>query len=270
MHNVFEETKRYREALSLRQHCVYLNEVDSTNTRAKELARDGVPNGTSVFAERQTAGRGRLSRSWMSEPGCGIYMSYITRPFSLPAQHAPELSFLASLAVCDAFDAELQRSGVSQRSGIKWPNDVILSGKKASGILAETGLHPDGHVDWVVIGIGMNIFGTEFPADLPWATSLEAIGCSPDRGAIALCLLERLDFWTHIWKQEGFSPIRLACKKRMLTLDRRVRAERDGEVCIGTAIDLDEDGSLLLQADDGSMLSLRFGEVSVRGMMGYI
>ncbi len=261
----------YKSAVLARKNTLFFDETDSTNLQAKLLAREGAPAGACVFAERQTAGRGRLSRSWLSDAGRGIYMSYIARPQSVHALRSPELSFLAALAVCDAFDEALAMAGCDLKSGIKWPNDVILDGKKACGILAETGLRPDGTIDWAVTGIGLNILGTDFPPELPWATSLEsACGRACSRAQIAKKLLERLDFWTQIWTREGFSPIRLACKERMLTLGNRVRAERDGDAIVGFAEDLGEDGSLVLRLDSGEQLSLRFGEVSVRGMMGYV
>jgi len=271
MNAIKQETKRYRSAIEQMPLAEYHESIDSTNLRAKTLAREGALHGTAVFAESQSAGRGRLSRSWMSESGRGIYMSYITRPDSLHAQRSPELSFVAALAVCDAFDEALAGAGMELRSGIKWPNDVILAGKKACGILAETGLKPDGTVDWAVTGIGLNICGTDFPQELPWATSLECIlGTRPERAEIAPALTERLAHWTALWQSEGFSPILSACKERMLTLGRRVRAERDGDSITGEAVDLAPDGSLLLKTDAGELLSLHFGEVSVRGMMGYI
>lgn len=265
------EQARYKEAVCSRQDTEFHDLIDSTNLRAKELARAGAAQGTAVFAECQTAGRGRLSRTWMSESGRGIYMSYITRPAALHAMRSPELSFVAALAVCDAFDSALKNTGVPLRAGIKWPNDVILGGKKACGILAETGLKPDGCVDWAVTGIGLNIRGTEFPPELPWATSLEAaLGTAPERAEIAETLLDRLAYWTQRWQSEGFGPVLNACKERMLTLGQRVRAERDGDSIEGTAVDMAQDGSLLLKTDADELISLHFGEVSVRGMMGYI
>lgn len=266
-----DEMQRYREAVLAIGRCEFHETIDSTNLRAKELARQGAPAGTAVFAQQQTAGRGRLSRTWLSEPGRGVYMSYITRPAALPAQRSAELSFVAALAVCDAFDGALEQAGSPLRAGIKWPNDVILSGKKACGILAETGLRPDGCVDWAVTGIGLNVRGLEFPPELPWATSLEAAGgFAPERGALSRALMQRLSHWTALWQSEGFSPILAACRARMLTLGKRVRAERDGDAILGEAVDLAEDGSLLLRTEQGELLPLHFGEVSVRGMMGYV
>lgn len=271
MPNRLEEPILYKNAVLGCAGCEFHDAIDSTNLRAKTLAREGAPQCTAVFAERQSAGRGRLSRAWNSEAGRGIYMSMITRPQGVPAMRSPELSFLAALAVCDAFDEVLCQAGSSIRAGIKWPNDVILGGKKACGILAETGLKPDGTIDWAVTGIGLNIYGLDFPPDLPWATSLEAAASHvPGRAQIALSLLGGLSRWNAVWQKEGFAPILQACKGRMLTLGRRVRAERDGDAITGTALDLGADGSLLLQTDDGETVSLCFGEVSVRGMMGYI
>lgn len=265
------EQTRYKEAVCAQENCFFYDETDSTNLRAKEMARQGAVQGTAVFAGAQTAGRGRLSRTWLSEAGRGIYMSYIVRPNGVSAMRSPELSFLSGLAVCECFDEMLALAGSNERAALKWPNDVILGGKKACGILAETGLNAAGDIDWVVLGIGLNIFGTQFPEDLPWATSLEATaGAIPERGVISQKLLERLGYWINIWEKEGFSPVREACAKRMLTLNRRVRALRDGDAIEGTAAELCPDGSLLLVTDSGERIELCFGEVSVRGMMGYV
>lgn len=265
------ELSTYRQSVLSIPLARYFDSTDSTNLQAKELARNGAEDGTTLFANMQTAGRGRLTRTWLSEANRGIYMSLITRPEALPSHRTPELSFWAALAVCDAIDSALEKMGCVERAALKWPNDVLLCGKKVCGILAETGLTPEGTVCWAVTGIGINVQGTQFPPELPWASSLEgATGCLFSRGDIAKELVDRLAFWKAVWLQKGFSLILKACGERMVTLNKRVRAESDGQGQIGMAIGLGDDGSLLLQTDDGQIHALRYGEVSVRGLMGYI
>ena len=261
------ETERYAAAVRALSGAEYHAVVDSTNLRAKDLARQSAPQGTAVFADRQTAGRGRLDRSWLSESGRGVYVSLIARPRALPAARSHELSFLAALAAADAIAAA---TGLSPR--IKWPNDLVLDGRKICGILAETGLRPDGTVAWAVAGIGINALGRDFPG-LPWAGSLEmslAAGSPlPERGAIARELCAAWARWCDVHEREGFAPVREECARRMITLGRRVRAERDGQAVEGVAEALGADGALLLRLDGGASMALRWGEVSVRGMMGY-
>ena len=262
------ETERYAAAARALPGGEYHDVIDSTNIRAKELARRGAPEGTCVFSDRQTAGRGRLDRSWLSESRRGIYVSLIARPKDLPAARSQEISFLAALAAADAI-----RAATGLAPGIKWPNDLVLEGRKVCGILAETGLRPDGTVDWAVAGIGINVFGRDFPG-LPWAGSLETAlpegAPRPERGAIAKELQAAWLRWRDVQDREGFAPLRGECARRMLTLGRRVRAERDGAAIEGLAEELCGDGALLLRLDSGEALKLRWGEVSVRGMMGYI
>ncbi len=149
----------------------------------------------------------------------------------------------------------------------------MLSGLKVCGILAETALDAQGCVAWAVAGIGVNVLGREFPG-LPWAGSLEMAmeqgAPLPERGRVAAALLSAWNMWSERHAREGFGPLREECARRMVTLGHRVRAERDGEAVEGFAEALGGDGSLLLRLDGGETLALRWGEVSVRGMMGYV
>ena len=129
---------------------IYFRETDSTNARAKYLAGDGTPEGTVIVAEKQTEGRGRRGRSWFSPPGEGIYTSVILRP-PIPPNEAPKLTLLASVALAEAL-----LSLTSLEVSIKWPNDILIRGREAAGILTEIGAEMD-RIDYVVIGVGVNV-----------------------------------------------------------------------------------------------------------------
>lgn len=260
------ETGRYREAVLSMGDTVFLEETDSTNRVAKDLAKQGCPAGMCVFADAQTAGRGRMQRGWYSPAGRGILMSIVLRPQALPPSRSPEISFTAALAACEAFES----AGENVHAYLKWPNDIIIEGKKVCGLLAEGTLSARGDYLHAVAGIGMNILGDEFPG-LPHAGSLGSVcGIACERGKIAGVLVRSLRSRFSLWESEGFTPVLEACRARMLTLGKKVRAERDGECIEGIAEELRADGSLLLRTKDGAAVPLYYGEVSVRGLMGYL
>jgi BirA family biotin operon repressor/biotin-[acetyl-CoA-carboxylase] ligase len=218
-------------------------ELTSTSDRAKELADEGAEHGEVVIAEVQTAGRGRRGRVWTSPPGRNLAFSVVLRP-DLPPARAPELTLVASIAVCDS----LRQAGVD--AGIKWPNDVLAGGKKLAGILTELAAEPD-RVHWVVIGVGVNVNARteDFPEELRGeATSilLERGGPAP-RALFAAACLTALEEWLDRHAEEGFGAIRAAWRERSVTLGREVCVRADGREVVGTAVDLDEDGALLVR-----------------------
>jgi BirA family biotin operon repressor/biotin-[acetyl-CoA-carboxylase] ligase len=239
-------------------HCVA--ELPSTNDRARELADAGAVHGEVVVAECQTAGRGRRGRSWSSPPGKNLYLSVILRP-SLPPQRAPELTLVASVAACEA----CTKAGVE--AGIKWPNDVLVGGRKVAGILTELSAEPDA-VHWVVLGIGVNLNSgpDDFPAELrDVATSLSIERGQPvPRALFAAALLSELEQWLDLHADEGFGPIRAAWRERSVTLGREVRADGDGEEIAGVAEDIDESGALLVRAR-GGLVRVVAGDVRLVG-----
>src|SRR5512136_760613 len=210
-------------------HCC--DEIPSTNDRARELADDGAVHGEVVVAESQTAGRGRRGRSWSSPAGRNLYLSVILRP-SLPPQRAPELTLVASVAACEA----CRKAGVE--AGIKWPNDLLVGGRKVAGILTELSAEPD-VVHWVVVGIGVNL--NSAPEDLPAGLRDEATSLSTERGQpvpralFAAALLSELEQWLDRHAAEGFAPIRVAWRERSVTLGREVRVDADGAEIAGVA-----------------------------------
>lgn len=244
----------------------YHDQVDSTNTRCKDLAREGGAHGTLVIAEEQTMGRGRLNRSWISRPGSGIWMSLLVRPRGMMPERAPALVLLTAVAAamaCERFSGE--------EVMIKWPNDLVARGKKICGMLLEMGAGMDG-VEWAVIGIGINVIGNEFPDELQdKAGSLaEIAGKQLERAALVREFLNQFERLYNQYQLSGMSAIYTLYRNRSVTLGRQVRAIcPDGEY-LGVARDIDEDGTLILETQEGNTLRLRVGDVSVRGVMGYV
>ena len=243
----------------------YHDRIDSTNIRARQLGAAGAPHMTLVLANEQTAGRGRMTRQWISPPGQNVYMTLLLRP-PLPAYRAPELVFLSAVAACDAVNALVGQSVTK----IKWPNDLVIGPKKISGTLLE--LATDGAmIDYAVDGIGINVFGEQFPPELPYAGSIESTtGRQISRMELVARFLDNVEPLYERWLRDGFAPILDACRTRSATLGRRVRALcPDGEH-IGTALDFDPSGALIVRTDGGETLTLTAGDVSVRGLMDYI
>ncbi|HEX8907929.1 MAG TPA: biotin--[acetyl-CoA-carboxylase] ligase [Anaeromyxobacteraceae bacterium] len=225
----------------------WYEEVGSTNDVAKELAEEGALHGEVVVAERQTAGRGRRGRSWSSPPRRNLYLSVILRP-ELPPARAPEVTLLASVAVCQA----VRQAGVA--AAIKWPNDVLVSGRKLAGVLTEMAAEVE-RVQWLVVGIGVNVNADrdDFPEELrELATSLRLERGQPvPRVLFAAALLTALEEWLDRHADEGFAPVRAAWREMSDTLGREVRVRSGGADLVGVAEDVDESGALLVRTAQG-------------------
>jgi BirA family transcriptional regulator, biotin operon repressor / biotin---[acetyl-CoA-carboxylase] ligase len=223
------------------------DELGSTSDRAKELADEGADPGTVVLAEAQTAGRGRRGRVWTSPARRNLYFSVILRP-ELPPARAPEITLVASIAICDA----LKQSGVE--AGIKWPNDLLASGKKIAGILTELAAEPD-RVHWVVVGVGVNVNARadDFPEELRGeATSvLLERGQPAPRALFAAACFTALEEWLDRHAEDGFAAVRDAWRERSVTLGREVVVRADGREIAGTAEDIDDSGALLVRGPAG-------------------
>jgi BirA family biotin operon repressor/biotin-[acetyl-CoA-carboxylase] ligase len=215
-------------------------EVGSTNASALPLARD-CPNGTVILAETQKEGRGRLSRPWASPPG-GIWMSLILKP-EMPLNHVYQINMAASVALCRAFSSML-----GLEAGIKWPNDLLIRGLKICGILMEVGAQVD-RLDYAVVGLGINANNdpSGFPAE--WrTTSLAAQLCHDiDRCALVCRILEEIEV---AYENLGSKEIYEEWRSRSLTLKRQVRITSAAGDLVGEAVDLAEDGALLLRTGD--------------------
>ena len=243
-------------------------ELDSTNNYLK--SQTDAPDGTAVTAESQTAGRGRMDRSFQSPKGQGIYLSVLLRP-PLPPDRLPPVTALAGVAVCAAVE---RVCGV--RPGLKWPNDPVLKGKKLCGILTELSLEAEtGRVQSLVLGIGVNVGqGPEdfSPEVREMATSLfQALGRPVSRPRLTAALLEELDRAYAALLRGDLSEYLAAYRRRCVNLGKTVQLIPfgGGERETAQAVDIDEEFSLVVRGADGGERTVRSGEVSVRGLWGY-
>lgn len=243
----------------------WFDSVDSTNTRCKQLALSGAPHGTVLIAGHQTAGRGRMGRSFQSPDGLGVYMSLLLRPECAPTE-LMHLTCAAAVAACDAIE---QAAGI--RPGIKWTNDLVCGNRKIAGILTEL-VHAPGQV-CAVIGIGVNCCQrlSDFPEELQsFAGSLEmASGAPVSRAAVAAALIEAfcaMDSTLLTGQAETLDRYRADC----ITLGRPISLVRGDTLRHGYALDVDNAGALVVQFSDGHTEAVVSGEISVRGMYGYV
>ena len=236
----------------------YLAEVPSTNTLAMELAQQGADEGTAVVAEQQTCGRGRLGRVWVSPRG-NLYLSVILRP-AIAVQKAPLVTLMGAVAVATAL-AESQ----GLPAGIKWPNDIMLEGKKCCGLLTEMSSEPD-RVRHIVLGIGVNVnmdLQALSPEVRQRSTSLAAARGAPlDRTGLLTDLLEQLDRWyASFLRSEG--TVIEAWRRLNVTLGRSVSVSSRDETIEGEARDVDGDGWLIIRMPDGRERAVASGEVTI-------
>jgi BirA family biotin operon repressor/biotin-[acetyl-CoA-carboxylase] ligase len=244
----------------------WLESTDSTNRVAAELAREGAPHGTTVVAEGQTAGRGRLGRSFFSPPHLNLYTSVVLRP-ALDTARAPTTILAAAVAVAEAVEAEVADAGAVE---IKWPNDVLLDGRKTSGILMEMGAEAT-RVRFLVLGIGVNLNVAEdaFPAEFrPLATSLSAFtGRRIDRVAFAARLYDTLEAVLDRHAEGGFEAVRARFEARFRMRGRRVRVldavGAGSGVLEGRADGIDADGALWVVRDGGGRERVVAGDVTI-------
>ncbi|HYC03095.1 MAG TPA: biotin--[acetyl-CoA-carboxylase] ligase [Azospirillaceae bacterium] len=220
-----------------------LERCGSTNDVAKELARSGAPEGTLVRTLMQEAGRGRRGRAWTSIPG-NLYCSLVLRPHGGPAR-AAEISFVAALAVAQAV-SDL----VPGAPKVKWPNDVLLDGAKIAGILLESEPGPGGTVEWLVLGVGVNVSGHPEGLDYP-ATSLREAGADIDAGEVLALYGRHFLTWYERWQTYGFAPVRAAWLNAAQGLGGPVTVRLAAESFEGRLVDLDEEGGLIVETGTG-------------------
>lgn len=250
-----------------RDSVIYYESVDSTNIRAKALASSGAPEGTVVIANAQTAGRGRLGRSFQSPAGSGIYLSLILCPHC-PPSGLMHLTCAVAVAVCDAVEAV-----IGCRPGIKWINDLVVNGKKLAGILTELSIDPkSGLVDYAVIGVGINC--TQLPKDFP--SEIREIACSAamitgksiDRSLLATAMITELEKMNRALLTEK-ERIMERYRQDCVTIGAEVTVIQNDTRRCGKALGVDGEGALIVAFSDGRTESVNSGEVSVRGLYGY-
>lgn len=257
-----------KESCPWQDSLLWFDSIESTNTHARKLAQDGAPHGTVLLADHQTGGRGRLGRSFHSPAGTGIYLSLILRPSCKPE----ELMHLTCAVAVALRRAVLEGCGLE--TGIKWTNDLVFGKQKLAGILTELGFTAKGTVDFAIIGIGLNCCQTQadFPEEIRHiAGSLYSVtGKMPDRAKVTASLLDalyRMDQQLLVDRSGILDAYRSAC----VTLGKEVSVVKaDGTVRHGTALDIDEYGALRVHFPDTGTETVNSGEVSVRGMYGYL
>jgi BirA family biotin operon repressor/biotin-[acetyl-CoA-carboxylase] ligase len=252
---------RIREQLQAKRLATrfhYFSEINSTNTRARELAEQGAAEGEMVVAESQTHGRGRLGRRWESPSLVNIYCSVILRPTLAPA-HAPQITLTAAAAL-----AETIRSFIPQKPIIKWPNDILVNGKKLAGILTEALCHAE-RIEYVILGIGVNVNYSvnDMPEELRRrATSLSDLTrLEVDREMFLRRLIQDLDRCYGDLEQSGFDAIAPRWNHHFGLRGRRVRVESLDQVLVGRVLGIDREGALLVEVDDQTIQRVIAGDV---------
>lgn len=237
---------------------ICLELLDSTNARARQLGEGNGADGTVIIADRQSAGRGRLGRRWESPPGVNLYTSILLRP-AIPVQQAPQLTFLTAVSVAEALHqtADLQPQ-------VKWPNDVLVGGKKIAGLLNEMNAETE-RIHFVVLGVGVNLNMTadQFPEELnyPATSVLLETGRPVSRSTFARAFLEQFDYHYSEFLVDGFGPIRRRWESLCEIINRRVRVDLSPGQLEGTVVGLEPDGALRLQCDNGKIEHILAGDV---------
>ena len=255
------EAKRGLKTSYIGQNCIYKNETDSTNDDAKKLASSSFSenNGTVIIAGSQRRGKGRLGRKWEAEKK-GLYFSVILRPEIMPGE-APQITLLAGIAAARAIE---KVCGIDAK--IKWPNDIIVNGRKISGILTEMSAEME-RVKYIVVGIGINVNNEEFPDDIKnKAGSVYMItGKKSDRVEIYKAVIEEFEIlYDEYIKKGSFAFAAEEYSQMCITIGMKVRVSlKEGEI-IGEAVGIDENGALLIKKDDGKRIVISSGEVTVR------
>jgi BirA family biotin operon repressor/biotin-[acetyl-CoA-carboxylase] ligase len=235
--------------------------IDSTNSKAYQLALNGAGEGEVVISESQEKGRGRLGRQWFSPPFLNLYLSVILRP-KIPPHQAPLITLMAAVATADAIR---RFSGLLPL--IKWPNDILLRDRKVAGLLNEIHSEMD-RIHFVILGIGVNLNMDEekfLRETLSVATSLKIeMGQTVSRKGFLQSLLLELERWYSIFLEEGSAVVLEAWRDRACIKGREVKVTSFGKTFVGTAIDVDSDGALILETGDGKQKRVMAGDIEYR------
>ena len=243
----------------------YYDSLDSTNTKAKELAEEGYPSGTLVVANQQTAGRGRRGRSWTSPPGTGIFMTLLLKPEINP-NHASMLTLVTALAVAQAI-----REVTGEPAQIKWPNDIVINGKKICGILTEMSAQFD-YINHIVIGIGINAHNESFPEEIAHMAGSLLTECKRTfhRGDIIEKTLEYFErYYESFLQTEDLEGLVKEYNALLVNMHNSVKVLDPKEPFEGKAMGITKKGELIVDTWESRKL-VSSGEVSVRGIYGYV
>ncbi|MFD0694795.1 biotin--[acetyl-CoA-carboxylase] ligase [Paenibacillus sp. GCM10027628] len=236
-------------------------EVDSTQTIAHQLVASGAPEGTLVLAETQTAGRGRMGRKWHSPAGKGIWMSLVLTP-RIPVYFMPQLTLLCAVALCRSI-----QKVVKVDIGIKWPNDLLIGGKKVSGILLESS-GEDERLKYVIAGIGIsaNLKVEDYPEELRSIATSLAIESGTDivREQLVQAFLIEFEELYGLYIDKGFVPIRLLWEALSVTLNRPIRTHSPSGFVEGMAESLDDSGALTVITETGDKVKIYSGDIELK------
>lgn len=248
------------------QELVYFDSIDSTNTKAKELAEEGYPNGTLVVADNQMAGKGRRGRTWESPSGTGIFMTLMLKPDINP-NNASMLTLVAALAVAKAIS-----DITGEQALIKWPNDIVINGKKICGILTEMSAQFD-YINHIVIGIGINVHNKDFPEEIKETASslmIESGGQHFRRAEIIEKIMEYFEEYYEIYLEtEDLSALVKEYNSLLVNMHKNVKVLDPKEPFEGKAMGITPRGELIVDTWESRKL-VSSGEVSVRGIYGYV
>ncbi len=239
----------------------YLQTCPTTQPIAHQLAQAGEPDGSIVICEEQTAGKGRLARAWTSTQGKGIWMSVIIRP-EIPPTKAPQLTLVAAVAVTRAIE-----DIADVRAEIKWPNDLLINGKKCTGILTELQADID-RVHAIILGIGVNV--NQQPSDFPEeiqsiATSIQMVTGKPvDRAELVARILHHLEIYTDLYVQHGFEPLKILWESYSCTLGKRIKAIMIHQQIEGVALGITNEGILQVKTDDGEIHGIYSADIEIQ------
>ncbi len=260
---VFWQEQLTTRELGRGENC-YQPTLESTNTTLKQMAVHGAPNGSLCVCDCQTGGKGRLGRSWVVPSGQGLLLSVLLRPHMLP-RHAPLITLAAAIAMTRAVQ---ETTSLDVR--IKWPNDIVCKGKKICGILLEISADPD-QIEYVVVGTGLNVRRNSYPPELAdKAGALEEFAAPPLRRDVLTHYLRALEDTIDLLEKDGFAGIQAEYRRYSCTLGSAVRVIGTDSEFTGVAEELDETGALLVRMEDGTLRRVLSGDVSVRGLMGYV
>lgn len=244
----------------------FFDTIDSTNTYAKKLALDGCEEGTIVITDQQTGGRGRLGRTWLSQPRTSVLMSLVLKPDIHPSE-ASKITQIAAAACTLALDKMLE-----VEVKVKWPNDVIINKRKISGILTEMSAELNS-INYVVVGIGINVNVDNFPEEISdIASSIKnETGVTISRTMLIANILREFEgLYDDFISSGSLKKTIEVCREKSITLGSRVRIEGREESYLAEAMDINEDGELIIKKDNGEIIKVVSGEVSVRGLYNYV
>jgi BirA family biotin operon repressor/biotin-[acetyl-CoA-carboxylase] ligase len=255
------EVGHYLKTRYMGRRIVYLESVGSTNDEIKREAAAGAEEGLVIIAEEQYSGRGRKGRSWATSKGESIAASILLRP-ELSPEHAFSITPVLALSIVQGLEKE---AGI--KAGIKWPNDIVLDNKKLCGILTEMNAEMD-RINFIVVGMGMNINQPSFPSDISdIATSLRVhSGEAFSRKKIIAGILNCFEENYETYKKDRLKPMIPLLKEYSVVIGKHIRLVSPDSVREGTAVDMDEQGGLIVRLDNGETIMVISGDVSVRGL----